>query len=125
MRPTRLLPLLLLLAGCSEPRKTPRLSEALPNIPVPPSSEVIAREGGEDAIQIRFHSSLEPDQIATYYRTVLSKDPWRLVSDTKAEDGGVALYAEQQGPPLWVTIRRAEGGSGTIIELAGAKSRGQ
>jgi hypothetical protein len=125
MRPTRLLSVLLLLAGCSEPQKAPRLSEALPNIPVPPNSEVIAREGGEDALQIRFHSSLEPDQIATYYRGVLSRDPWRLISDTKAANGGVALYAEQQGPSLWVTIRKAEGGSGTIVELAGAKARGR
>jgi hypothetical protein len=123
MRPIRLLPFLLVLAACSEPQKAPRLSETMPNIPIPPKSEVIAREGGADALQIRFHSSLLPDQLATYYRSVLSQDPWRLVSDSKTEDGAIALYAEQKGPPLWVTIRKADGGNGTIVELAGAKTK--
>ena len=120
-------PLLLLsilaLAACAEPRKGPKLSETIPNLPAPPNADVILREGGEDAIKIRFRSSLDPEQIATYYRTVLSKAPWRLVSDTKEPDGGVALYAEQDGPPLWVTIRKADGASGTFVDLAGAKTK--
>jgi hypothetical protein len=84
---------------------------------------VVSREGGEDAIKVRFRSSLQPDQIAAYYREVLSKAPWRLVSDAREQDGGIALYAEQDGPPLWVTIRKAEGASGTFVDLAGAKTK--
>jgi hypothetical protein len=114
---------LLVVTACSEPRKSPRLSEILPNLPAPPNSEVISREGGEDAIKVRFRSSLQPDQIAAYYREVLSKAPWRLVSDAREQDGGIALYAEQDGPPLWVTIRKAEGASGTFVDLAGAKTK--
>jgi hypothetical protein len=36
----------------------------------------------------------------------------------------VALYAEQKdGPPLWVTIRKAEGAPGSFVDLTGAKAR--
>jgi hypothetical protein len=37
----------------------------------------------------------------------------------------VALYAEQDGPPLWVTIRKADGAEGTLVDLAGAKTKRQ
>lgn len=125
MRKSLLLVSILVLAACAEPKKGPTLGETIPNLPAPPNSDVIAREGGEDAIKIRFRSSLDPDQIAGYYRTILSKAPWRLVSDTREQDGGVALYAEQDGPPLWVTIRKADGASGTYVDLAGAKVKGR
>jgi hypothetical protein len=123
MRKPLLVATLLLLAACSEPRKEPKLGEAIPNLPVPPNAEVISREGGEEAIKIRFRSSQPPEQVADYYRNVLSKEPWRLVSDTRDQDGGVALYAEQDGPPLWVTIRKADGAEGTFVDLAGAKTK--
>lgn len=116
---------LLALAACREPQKTPQIGETLPNIPVPPSADLISREGGEDAIKLRFRSTLDPEEVATYYRNLLSKEPWRLISDTKEQDGGVALYAEQDGPPMWVTIRKASGTSGTFVDIAGAKTKGK
>jgi hypothetical protein len=125
MRKSLLLFSILALVACAEPKKGPSLSETIPNLPAPPSADVVSRESGDDAIKIRFRSSLDPEQIAGYYRTILSKAPWRLVSDTRQEDGGVALYAEQDGPPLWVTIRKADGASGTFVDLAGAKTKGR
>jgi len=122
-RPAWLLPALLILAACSEPKKAPRLAETLPNIPLPPRAEVVSRENGEDAIKIRFRSQATPDAVSSYYRDILSKPPWTLVSDNRTEDGKVALYAEQAGPPLWVTIWKAEGAEGTFIDLAGARTR--
>ncbi len=123
-------PLLLLsilgLAACSEPQKVAKLGETIPHLPVPPSSDVISREGGEDALKIRFRSVLDPEEVATYYRNVLSKDPWRLISDAKDGTGGIALYAEQTGgPPLWVSIRKADGAPGSYVDLAGAKTKSQ
>jgi hypothetical protein len=118
----RILPGFLLLAlACSEPKKLPELGETIPNLPVPPSAELVSREGGEDALKLQFRSTLQPDQVATYYRDMLSKAPWNLVSDNTQPDGTIALYAEQDGPPLWVTIRKADGAAGTIVNLAGAK----
>ncbi len=123
MRKPLLVATVLLLGACSETRKEPQLGEAIPYLPVPPSAEVVSREGGEEAIKIRFRSTQDPDKIAVYYRDLLSKPPWRLVSDTREQDGGVALYAEQDGPPLWVTIRKADGAAGTFVDLAGAKTK--
>jgi hypothetical protein len=124
MRTPLRLALGLLLLGCTEPKPRPRLADVMPTIPLPPGAEVLASEGGEDALKIRLRSPAPPEPLATYYRDLLSQKPWRLVSDTRMADGGIALYAEQDnGPPLWVTIKKAEGAQGTLVDLAGAKAR--
>ncbi len=120
-----LLAALLVLPGCGEsPKPQVRLSESIPNIPLPPGGQYLSRETGEDALQLRFRTAIDVDQVATYYRNVLAQPPWTLVRDTPMRDGSIALYAEQQaGPPLWVTIRKAEGASGSLVDLAGARTR--
>jgi hypothetical protein len=111
------------LLACSAPKKEVPLRDALPNLPLPPSAQVLSREAGEDAMQVRFRSDLEPDQVAIYYRALLGKPPWRLTSDTPGADGTITLYAEQDGPSLWVTIRKAEGAPGSLVVLAGARDK--
>jgi hypothetical protein len=121
MRRTLLLVLVAGLIACRESKPEARLSQTLPTLLVPPGATVISREGGEDALKIRFRSELTPEQVAEYYRNVLSKDPWNLVSDTPDREGKIALYAERpNGPPLWVSIGKATGASGTFVDLAGA-----
>jgi hypothetical protein len=125
MRLAPLFCLLATLAACTEPpaRQT-NVAEAMPNIPMPPAASYLSKEIGEEALKIRFRSELDVDAVARYYRGVLSKAPWNLVSDTPTPDGTVALYAEQKdGPPLWVTIRKAEGAPGSFVDLTGAKAR--
>ncbi|HWA56758.1 MAG TPA: hypothetical protein VG692_05855 [Gemmatimonadales bacterium] len=121
MRTALLLSALLLVVACSEPRKLPEIGETIPNLPVPPSAQLLSREGGEDALKLQFRSTLQPDEVAAYYRDVLSKAPWSLVNDARQPDGSIAMYAEQDGPPLWVTVRKADGAAGSIVDLAGAK----
>ena len=124
MRPLLRTALVLLLAACSEPRPpAAQFADVMPNIPIPPESEVISREGGPDAIKLRFRSSQAPEELAEYYRNELSKGAWRLVSDALTEDGAIALYAETNGPPLWITIRKADGAAGSFVDIAGAKSK--
>ncbi len=124
MRRLFLVALALGLVACAEPpKKQAQVGETLPNLPLPPGGEVVSREGGEDALKIRFRSDIAPDQLVAYYRGVLGKPPWRLVSDTPSPDGAVTLYAEQDGPSIWVTVRKAEGAAGTFVDIAGAKSR--
>ena len=125
MRLTRLLPLMLLLAAaCSDPpRRLPRLSETIPNLPIPPGGQVLRTEGGTDALSIRYRTPMAPEAAANYYRELLGRDPWRLVSDTRGPDGEVSLYAEHDGPPLWVVIRKANGAEGSFVDLAGARTR--
>ena len=111
------------MAACgSEPRapKTPDTFAVFPHLPLPPSSQFVSRSGSEDALQIRLLSSGSPDEVTDYYREVLSKGRWRLVSDVKKPDGSVVLYAEQDGPPIWVRIWPTSDGAGTMVELAGA-----
>jgi hypothetical protein len=111
------------LAACgSEPRATrlPDASKVFPNLPLPPEAQLVSREGSEEALQIRLLSPSQADQVSGYYRDMLSSGKWRLISDVKNRDGSVTLYAEQDGPPLWVRIWPTSDGAGTMVELAGA-----
>jgi hypothetical protein len=121
------LPVLLVLSllgatACRKPVKRADISETIPLLLVPPGGEVVSRTGSEDALQIRFHTRFGPDKVADFYRGVLSRPPWNLVSDQRTADSAIALYAERDGPPLWVTIRPA-GASGALVDLAGAKTK--
>ena len=122
MRSLRPFLLTLALAACTEPKKQADISETIPNLPLPPQAELLTREGGEDALKLHFRSAAAPEAVADYYRGVLNRPPWNLVSDVKAEDGSIAMYAEQQGPSLWVTVRKADGASGSFVDIAGAKA---
>ena len=104
----------------SRPPKPPELGAAFPNLPLPPQPELISQTGSADALQLTLHSPSEMDRILDYYRSILSTGNWRLVSDIKNRDGSVALYAEQNGPPMWVRIWKPKGRSGTMIQLTGA-----
>jgi len=62
----------------------------------------------------------EAPEVVEYYRDVLSKGRWRLVSDQKKPDGKVILYAEQDGPPIWISVWPTTDSAGTMVQLAGA-----
>jgi hypothetical protein len=112
-----------LAAACgSESRapKPPQLGEAFPNLPLPPEPELVAQTGSANALQLTLRSPSEMEQIVDYYRSMLGTGNWRLVSDIKNRDGSVVLYAEQNGPPMWVRIWKPQGQSGTMIQLTGA-----
>jgi hypothetical protein len=113
---------LLLLACSSEPppKKEPRVSQAFPTLPLPRSPELVSRSGSEDALQLTVRTPSDVAEVTEYYRTVLSQGKWRLVSDVKSADGSAVLYAEQQGPPLWVRIWKSADSAGTMVQLTGA-----
>jgi hypothetical protein len=112
-----------LLLGCgsdSPQPKPPDTFAVFPNLPLPPNSKFVSRAGSADALQLTLFSSSKADAVTEYYRNQLSAGKWRLVSDVKTPDGSVALYAEQDGPPLWVRIWPTSDSAGTMVELAGA-----
>jgi hypothetical protein len=117
----RYLVVLGLLAACRDkPPKEASINETLPNLPLPPGATFVSRTGTPDALQIVVQSPSSVETVVDYYRAVLKRGGWKLVSDAKDADGAVVLLADQDGPPLWVRIRRVSGGPGTIVELTGA-----
>jgi hypothetical protein len=113
----------LVACGGSEPRqppKPPEFTEAFSNLPLPPDAKFVSRSGGAGALQIVLRTPESDSAMADYYRTLLSEGSWRLVSDIKNRDGATVMYAEQDGPPLWVRIWPAGNGSGSMIQLTGA-----
>jgi hypothetical protein len=112
-----------LLACGSESSSTPKSPDAasvFPNLPLPADAKFVSRAGSADALQITLFSPSAADGVTEYYRNVLSKGKWRLVGDVKKQDGSVVLYAEQEGPPMWVRIWPTSDGAGTMVELSGA-----
>ena len=112
---------LMLLAACERKPdvKLPNVGDVLPNLPLPPSPELIARKGSEDALALTFRTNAEVEPIASYYRNILGATPWRIVSDGTDNTGAIVLHATQDGPPIWVRIWKEEG-QGTLVELSGA-----
>ena len=113
-----------LLVACgpdaAPPAKTPNTFTVFPNLPLPPGARFVSRAGSSDALQITMFSPSEATSVVEYYRDVLSKGRWRLVSDQKKPDGKVILYAEQDGPPIWVSVWPTTDSAGTMVQLAGA-----
>ena len=62
----------------------------------------------------------EPAVVADYYRRVFKTGTWKLVNDAKDAEGAIVLLAHQKGPPMWVRVRKAAGGKGSVVELSGA-----
>jgi|SRR3990172_10214513 len=109
------------LAACGDKApKIAKLSDALPNLPLPPQASFVGRTGGPDALQITVRSPARADVVAAYYRNVFKTGAWRLVNDATDAEGATVLLAQQDGPPLWVRIQNAEDGRGTLVELTGA-----
>ena len=112
-----------LLAACeSQPRtpEPPRLDEAFSHLPLPPDPKLVSQSGSDDALQLTVRSPADLPQVAKYYRTTLSQGNWRLVSDMTNPDGSTSLYAEHDGPPLWVRIWKPADRTGTMVQLTGA-----
>ncbi len=113
---------MVILAACRAdvPEETANLAQALPGIPIPPASTVLGRAGSADALQISFRSEWSESDLLVYYRQLFTKQPWKLVSDVRDRDGAAVLYAERDGPPIWVRIHKAPGASGVAVEISGA-----
>lgn len=116
---------LLAFPACSEPDRTPkaRLADTFKDVPIPPEAEGLGRQTGTDAVQLMFRSRATPAQVADYYRARLKEAPWRLRSEAKLPNGTLTFYAEQDGPPLWVSIRPDSATGGSLVDLAGAKQQ--
>lgn len=102
------------------PPTPPAFGKAFSHLPLPPNPEVISQAGSADALQLTVYSPTEAGRVTEYYRSALTQGNWRLVSDTESPDGSTSLYAEHEGPPLWVRIWEAKDRPGTMVQLTGA-----
>lgn len=100
-----------------EPTKTAGL-EVLPNIPLPPGGTPITSQSGSEAMQVVSVTEVSVDSVVAYYREVLGRAPFRLINEAAA-DGATTFYAEQDGPSLWITVKK-NGQSGAMVVIAGA-----
>lgn len=115
---------LLLLVACKSEHRTdtppaPDFAKAFSYLPLPPEPELVSKSSGTDALQLTIHSPATVEDVTEFYRQVLSRERWRLISDRTNPDGSTVMYAEQNGPPLWVRIWKL-GDRGTMVELTGA-----
>jgi hypothetical protein len=112
------------LAACGDkPPKTPKIAtlhDAIPLLPLPPEPTIVSRAGGPDVLQVTVRSPAKSDVVEAYYRQTFKSGGWRLVSDAKDAEGAVVFLAQRNGPPLWVRVRKGEGGQGSMVELTGA-----
>ncbi len=116
-----LLAALVSVAGCRQDAPKPAsVAQALPGLPLPPAAEVLSRSGNPEVLQITFRSALPTENLVEFYRSVLSTGAWDLVSDERDTEGARVLYAERDGPPIWVRIYKATGAEGSIVEISGA-----
>jgi len=75
---------------------------------------------GTDAAEVQLSSPVPVDRVAAWYREALPLNGWELKNEGKDKDGGVTIYAEKEGRPLWLTLRPNVGGAGTTYTLIGA-----
>lgn len=85
-----------------------------------PQSSIVNISAGTDAAEVQLASPASPDQIATWYRQALPLNGWELKNEGKDRDGGLSIYAEKEGRPLWITLRPSPSGQGTTYTLIGA-----
>ncbi|HEU4699628.1 MAG TPA: hypothetical protein VFS40_10635 [Gemmatimonadales bacterium] len=116
-----------LVGGCKprpvQEQQLPKVSDVFSTLVLPPNGVFVSRQGSSDALQLTFRSPLPAEQVVSYYRSVLGKDPYVLVSDTKGSDGAVSFYAEDKGRPLWIQVVPGALGDSSTVQMAGVVAK--
>jgi hypothetical protein len=110
------------LAACHRPAEVSRqtVARSLKGVLVYPRSTLVDMASGDSAGQLTLASPDAPDSVAAWFRVSLSLNNWSLQSDARQADGSIAMYAERQSQPLWISIQRATGTAGTSYTVTGA-----
>lgn len=95
----------LLAAACAGPESS-RRPAVLQDVPILAGSNVVDSVGTDETLQVRFLVGMHRDSVAAFYRRVLPQRGWRIVGDVR-EGEAMQIYAERDGPPLWIQIRSA------------------
>jgi len=92
---------------------------ALQDVLAFPGSAVVSVSAGQDAAQAAFTTPAALQNVTAWYRVNLKLNDWDMKGDQLMADGSIALYAVRRGKPLWITLRRNNGGPGTTYTLVG------
>ena len=122
-----LLPLgaVLALAACQKekPVQVPSALDVFPAIILPPFASYVSKAGSKEALSVLLRTSLKPEAAANFYRAALRPPQWRLISDSKDNQGATLLYAERDGRPIWVRVYPDSEFNATFIEMTGAVAK--
>jgi hypothetical protein len=86
-----------------------------------PRSSMVSVSAGQGAAQVTLSAPAPVAEVATWYRRTLRLNGWDLQNDAVMNDGSLAIFAQQGGRPLWITLKANTGGSGTTYTLIGAE----
>jgi len=114
---------LAVLTACNRPKEPDArqlAARALRGTLAYPQSTIVSVSAGTDAAEVQLSSPVPVDRVAAWYREALPLNGWELKNEGKDKDGGVTIYAEKEGRPLWLTLRPNVGGAGTTYTLIGA-----
>lgn len=107
-------------AVTSTPEASPPPIGALRGIPLMPESRVTGLSGSGEAAEATTYTVVTPDSAASWYRRALLARGWDLVGDARLPDGSRTLHAKApSGRPVWVIVRRAEQGEGSVVSVIG------
>ena len=113
---------LALIAACvakDDTHKPVRTPPVLAGVPIPDVARVVDTAGTADAARVVLTIAWPLDSVAAFYRRELPKAGFRIVGDL-ADSTRIDLYAQREGPPLWVQVRPARQGSGSEFTIIGA-----
>jgi hypothetical protein len=113
---------LVLLAACPGTKEKAVVTpNVLRGVPIVDGSQLLDTSGTAEAMRATLFVQLTPDSVAGIYRRFFLANGWRIVGDV-SDQGGIDLYVERQGPPLWIQLRSAGKGF-TRYTLIGAVGR--
>lgn len=91
-------------------------------VPLPALARVVDTVGTPEAARAVLLVGMTVDSVAAYYRRELPRAGFRVVGDV-ADGPRVDLYAQRNGPPLWVQIQPSRDSGITQFAIIGAVGR--
>ena len=113
---------LVTIAACvakDETGKPVRTPAVLAGVPIPDVAQVVDTSGTADAARVVLAIAWPPDSVAAFYRRELPKTGFRIVGD-QGDSVRIDLYAQRDGPPLWIQVLHGRRPGTTEYTLIGA-----
>jgi hypothetical protein len=113
----------LALAGCISKEgdrpagaSTPQLFKG---VPIPREAHVVDTASTPEAVRAVLRVNVPSELVLAFYRRELPNAGFRIIGDL-GDSAQADLYAQRDGPPLWVQVRRGQQPGTTVFTLIGA-----